>query len=68
MSGGRVQWEYKTLLIKPGGFLGGKIDQSELDGSLESLGREGWELVTVLGASAYEGSSRNIVLIFKRVR
>lgn len=33
------QWEYKTLKIKTGGFLGGKVDEQEFE---EELNRLDW--------------------------
>lgn len=63
-----VQWEYKTVKLKLGGFLGGKIDQSQLDSILEQSGREGWELVTVFATALYQGRTQDAAMVFKRRR
>ena len=61
-----LQWEYKTVKLKLGGFLGGKIDQNQLDAILEQSGREGWELVTVFATALYQGRTQDAAMVFKR--
>ncbi|WP_409340784.1 DUF4177 domain-containing protein [Paenibacillus sp. MBLB4367] len=61
-------WEYKTHKYKTGGFLGGKIDEKEFEEQLNALGREGWELVSCFDTSKAEGSSRDVISVFKRRR
>ena len=63
-----LQWEYKTVKLKLGGFLGGKIDQNQLDTILEQSGREGWELVTVFATALYQGRTQDAAMVFKRRR
>lgn len=63
-----VQWEYRTLKLKLRGLLGGKIDQNELDGILNELGRDGWELVTVFATALYQGRTQDAAMVFKRRR
>ena len=63
-----LQWEYKTVKLKLGGFLGGKIDQNQLDAILEQSGREGWELVTVFATALYQGRTQDAAMVFKRRR
>ncbi|HEY0020971.1 MAG TPA: DUF4177 domain-containing protein [Longimicrobium sp.] len=61
-------WEYQTLKVEPGGWLGGKVDIDELRDRLNALGREGWELVSALD-TAYgqgQGGTREIIAILKR--
>lgn len=60
------QWEYKTLKVKSGGFLGGKVDTEKLQEEMNQLGREGWELVSCFDTSMGEGASREIISVFKR--
>ncbi|MEW4369570.1 DUF4177 domain-containing protein [Paenibacillus kandeliae] len=60
------QWEYKTIKLEPGGFLGGKVDMDELQGTLNDLGFDGWELVSSFDTTISQGSSREVILIFKR--
>jgi hypothetical protein len=63
-----VQWEYKTIKLRLRGFLGGKIDQVELDGVLDQAGRDGWELVTVFATALYQGRTQDAAMVFKRRR
>ena len=44
----RTQWEYKTLEFDSKGFVGGVLDITRFDESLNASGRDGWELVSVL--------------------
>jgi hypothetical protein len=63
-----TRWEYKTIKFVAGGWwAGGKIDERSLELKLNQLGRDGWELVSVVVASKQTGASRDIVAIFKRV-
>lgn len=68
MTTGPVQWEYKTVKLELGGFLGGKIDQAQLDSILEEFGLEGWELVTVFATALYQGRTQDAAMVFKRRR
>jgi hypothetical protein len=63
-----MQWEYKTVTMRARGFLGGKVDQAELDQTLNEAGREGWELVSVFDTSQGSGQTRDVVAVFKRPR
>jgi len=62
------QWEYRTIRIATGGFLGGKVEVDEFDRSLNELGREGWELVAAFDTSQGFGQSSDVVAVFKRPR
>jgi hypothetical protein len=68
MSGETVimRWEYKSISIKTGGFLGGKVNHESLDHELNALGREGWEMVNAFDTNVAQGRTRDIVAIFKR--
>lgn len=59
-------WEYKSIKLKLGGFLGGRVDQEALDKTLAEAGGEGWELVTILVAALYQGRTKDAVAVFKR--
>lgn len=59
-------WEYQTLKVEPGGWLGGKVDVDELRERLNALGRQGWELVSALDTAYGQGGSREVVAILKR--
>jgi hypothetical protein len=62
-------WEYKVVkLPAEGEFFGGKANIEKLDAQLNSLGREGWELVTALDTNEQGGASRDLVLFLKRPR
>ncbi len=67
-SSGVTCWDYKTVKLRLRGFLGGKIDQPELDRILDEASGEGWELVQVLATALYQGRTQDAVLIFKRPR
>lgn len=60
------QWEYKTIKYKTGGFLGGKVDPLEFEEILNQYGYDGWELVSSFDTSMGEGTTRNVIAIFKR--
>lgn len=63
----KSQWEYKTLKVSAShGFLGGKTDPREINEELNNLGAQGWELVTSFVTHMGYGSSRDVILIFKR--
>lgn len=51
------RFEYKTLEIEPKGTWRWKFDIVEIDKTLNKLGQEGWELVSVesrdMGGTAY---------------
>ena len=61
-----LQWEYKTIKLKLHGFLGGKIDQDEVNAILNEAGREGWELITVFATALYQGRTQDAAMVFKR--
>jgi len=60
------RWEYKTVKFVPGGFFGGKLDTEEFNIELDKLGNDGWELVSCFDTSQHEGSSREVITVFKR--
>ncbi|MCE5171626.1 DUF4177 domain-containing protein [Paenibacillus profundus] len=59
------QWEYKTLKIKTGGFLGGKVDEKSFEDELNQLGMDGWELVSCFDTSL-SGQTTDVISVFKR--
>jgi Domain of unknown function (DUF4177) len=64
--GTTMRWEYKTIRIKAKGFLGGKIDEAQLDDMMNDLGRDGWELAAALDTTKYQGATQDVVVIFKK--
>jgi hypothetical protein len=63
-----MNWEYTTVRLAARGLLGGKIDEDELGTTLNAFGSEGWELITTLDTNLHYGSTRHLVLVFKRPR
>ncbi|OLY92854.1 protein of unknown function [Cnuella takakiae] len=61
-----TRFEYKVLDVPAKGFFGGKINYQELADKLNTLGADGWELVSSTDTNMYEGASRGIILILKR--
>ena len=61
-----IRWEYKTIKYKTGGFLGGKVDEAEFENELNQHGEEGWELVSCFDTSMGQGTSRDVIVVFKR--
>lgn len=62
-----MKYEYKTLIYETAGFWGGKVDAWEFDVRLNELAKDGWELnQTIPIATVNYGTTRSIVLIFKR--
>ena len=62
-----IKWEYKTIkLATTGWFVGGKLDEKQLDEHLNNLGFDGWELVSAFDTNQAEGRTRDVVVIFKR--
>ena len=60
------QWEYKSLKMDTGGFLGGKLDIDAFDVRLNELGEQGWELVGAFDTNQSHGASRDVIAVFKR--
>ncbi len=60
-------WEYKTIKMETKGMLGGIVDTNQLEDTLNSFGRGGWELVSTLVTQQSYGQSREIVMVFKRL-
>ncbi len=60
------KWEYKSIKIETKGFWSKKLDVNEFDELLNSLGTEGWELVSCFDTSQYQGESKEVIAVFKR--
>lgn len=61
-----TRWTYKVIKFNTTGWLGGQIDESELNRELDRLGGEGWELVSCVDTNASHGRSVFVVCILKR--
>lgn len=60
------RWEYKSIKVHTTGWFGGKLDTDSFDAELNSLGSEGWELTSCFDTSQSQGSSREVIAVFKR--
>jgi hypothetical protein len=62
-----MRFEYLTLKIATTGwFAGGDLDGDALNGKLNELGAEGWELVSVFDTNMMHGRTRDVIAILKR--
>ncbi|MGD9159854.1 MAG: DUF4177 domain-containing protein [Desulfobacteraceae bacterium] len=61
-----TKWEYKTIKLATTGFGGGKLDEIRLDEYMNQLGEQGWELVSAFDTNQAYGSTRDVVVVFKR--
>lgn len=61
-----MSWEYKTLTMTTKGIFGGKVDAAALEQQLNELGRQEWELVSVVATNYCNGQTRTITAILKR--
>ena len=66
----RPLWEYRTELLERGfmGFGSGQVDLHALEGRLDELGAEGWELVHATWDQSVRGKRGGHLLLFKRPR
>jgi hypothetical protein len=62
------RWEYKSVRIDVGTWLGPKMQPELVDAELNRFGDAGWELVSALDLSNTSGSTTAIVALFKRSR
>ncbi len=60
------KFEYKVLDVPTKGWFGGKVDYQELANSLNSAGKEGWEVVSMANTNMYNNASRSVIIVLKR--
>lgn len=60
------RWEYRTLKMLTKGFMGGILDTNSFDNELNRMGSDGWELISCFDTSQSQGSSREVIAVFKR--
>ena len=61
-----MHWEYKTIKLGATGFwVGGNLDERQLDGMMNDLGRDGWELAAAFDTNKEMGATRDVVDEFK---
>jgi hypothetical protein len=63
-----MEWEYKVITFRTEGFMGGKVDVSQLESLMNSLGRDEWELTAAFDTNEGYGRTRDVVVLFKRPR
>lgn len=61
-----MKWEYKTVKLKAKGFMGGKVDEVQLDAMMNDLGRDEWELAAAFDTNEAYGNTRDVIILFKR--
>jgi hypothetical protein len=62
-----MKWEYKTVKLVVASFWSGvSLNTDKEDDFVNQFGKEGWELVSGFDLNEGYGSSKEVVLIFKR--
>ncbi|MCU0238488.1 MAG: DUF4177 domain-containing protein [Pyrinomonadaceae bacterium] len=65
-----MKWEYKTVKLAVGNFLGTGFELSEVDNFINQFGQQGWELVSTQGiivnSLVEQPFTKEVILIFKR--
>ena len=62
------RWEYRTLQLDLEGWFRPSVDVAQTNATLDALGHEGWELVSVLDLNRGHGHSTALVAFLKRAR
>ena len=62
------KFEYRSLRIEVSGWIGNKVNLAEVDGIINGLGSEGWELVSALDLNQSHGKTDALIALFKRQR
>ncbi|SOD93229.1 DUF4177 domain-containing protein [Spirosoma fluviale] len=60
------KFEYLVLDVAPAGFWSNKIDTQELTDKLNQLGREGWELTSMVDLNQHQGATKGLLVTLKR--
>ena len=63
-----TRWEYRTIDVNLEGFFIPEVNTASLDDMMNSLGNDGWELVTAFDVNRGHGRSSSVVATFKRPR
>jgi uncharacterized protein DUF4177 len=61
-----MKWEYQTIKLATKGFMGGKLDENQLNEYMNQLGSQGWELVCAFDTNQAYGETRDVLVFFKR--
>lgn len=59
-------WEYFTVKMETTGWQGGVFDHRKFTAHANELGELGWEIVSAFDTNIGGGSSKDVVIIFKR--
>jgi hypothetical protein len=60
------KYEYQVIKTTQEGFWDPKVSDVNLTSKLNDLGQEGWEMVSAVETNSHHGSTKEIVLFFKR--
>ncbi|MCX6217268.1 DUF4177 domain-containing protein [Spirosoma sp.] len=60
------KFEYLVLDVTSTGFWNNKIDTQELTEKLNQLGREGWELTSMVDVNQHQGATKGLLVTLKR--
>lgn len=60
------KWEYTSIKVETKGFMGGILEIEDFNYELNKFGEQGWELVSCLTTSSGQGTTREVVAVFKR--
>ncbi len=60
------RWEYTSIKVETKGFMGGIVDIEDFNYELNKFGEQGWELVSCLTTNSGQGTTRELVAVFKR--
>lgn len=55
-----------SFKVETKGFIGGILEIKDFDCQLNKLGEEGWELVSCFTTNQGQGTSREVIAVFKR--
>ena len=60
------RWEYQVIKFETAGLLGGIVDSEEMQRTLNSLGENGWELVSTSSVDMQQGATRDVIAVLRR--
>jgi len=62
-----MKFEYKFAKQKGEGFIsGGDVDIEKMSDEYNMYGKDGWELVSVMGTNRSHGETNLVIAVFKR--
>jgi hypothetical protein len=60
------KWKHKMVKLPTKGLFGGKVDEERIQLVLDRMGAEGYELVSAADTAQSYGSSKYLLLFFKK--